>query len=197
MIKMKLIAITGSIGCGKTTIAKIIRKHGFCVFDVDAWVRRMYFQKSFIATIAQNFPSVMENGCVNKRSLRNLVFNNSSELKKLESLTHPFLKKYLKSVIKLNSRYDDCFFVDVALLYEMGWDKYCDLVVVADVDYEIQKKRVMFRDKVQADDFDKINSVQMSNELKKEKADLVINTDKAFNLLELDVLMMIDYVKGL
>ena len=162
-----------------------------------AWVRRMYFQKSFIATIAQNFPSVMENGCVNKRSLRNLVFNNSSELKKLESLTHPFLKKYLKSVIKLNSRYDDCFFVDVALLYEMGWDKYCDLVVVADVDYEIQKKRVMFRDKVQADDFDKINSVQMSNELKKEKADLVINTDKAFNLLELDVLMMIDYVKGL
>ena len=194
---MKLIAITGSIGGGKTTIAKIIRKHGFCVFDVDAWVRRMYFQKSFIATIAQNFPSVMENGCVNKRSLRNLVFNNSSELKKLESLTHPFLKKYLKSVIKLNSRYDDCFFVDVALLYEMGWDKYCDLVVVADVDYEIQKKRVMFRDKVQADDFDKINSVQMSNELKKEKADLVINTDKAFNLLELDVLMMIDYVKGL
>ena len=107
------------------------------------------------------------------------------------------MKKYLKSVIKLNSRYDDCFFVDVALLYEMGWDKYCDLVVVADVDYEIQKKRVMFRDKVQADDFDKINSVQMSNELKKEKADLVINTDKAFNLLELDVLMMIDYVKGL
>ena len=194
---MKLIAITGSIGGGKTTIEKIIRKHGFCVFDVDAWVRRMYFQKSFIATIAQNFPSVMENGCVNKRSLRNLVFNNSSELKKLESLTHPFLKKYLKSVIKLNSRYDDCFFVDVALLYEMGWDKYCDLVVVADVDYEIQKKRVMFRDKVQADDFDKINSVQMSNELKKEKADLVINTDKAFNLLELDVLMMIDYVKGL
>ncbi len=193
---MKLIAITGSIGCGKTTIAKIVREQGYTVFDVDAWVRRMYFQKSFIAQVEEVFPSVVENGCVDKRKLRNIVFNDSKQLKKLEGLTHPFLRKYLKYVIKKNSKYNDCFFIDVALLYEMKLDKFCDFVVVADVDYEIQKKRVMKRDNVKAEDFDKINNVQMSNEMKKKKADIVINTDKSLNLLKLDVITMIDYVKG-
>lgn len=193
---MKLIAITGSIGCGKTTIAKIVREQGYTVFDVDAWVRRMYFQKSFIAQIAEVFPSVVENGAVNKRELRNIVFNDARQLKKLESLTHPFLRKYLKYVIKKNSKYDECFFIDVALLYELKLDKFCDFVIVADVDYEIQKKRVMKRDNVKAEDFDKINNVQMSNEAKKEKADIVINTDKSLNLLKLEVITMIDYVRG-
>ncbi len=193
---MKLIAITGSIGCGKTTIAKIVREQGYTVFDVDAWVRRMYFQKSFIAQIAEVFPSVVENGAVNKRELRNIVFNDAKQLKKLESLTHPFLRKYLKYVIKKNSKYDECFFIDVALLYELKLDKFCDFVIVADVDYEIQKKRVMKRDNVKAEDFDKINNVQMSNEAKKEKADIVINTDKSLNLLKLEVITMIDYVRG-
>ncbi len=193
---MKLIAVTGSIGCGKTTIAKIIREQGYTVFDVDAWVRRMYFQKSFIMQIAKIFPDVMENGSVNKRMLRNIVFNDSSKLKKLESLTHPFLRKYLKYVIKKNSGYDDCFFIDVALLYELGLDKYCNFVVVADVDYETQKQRVMKRDSIKAEDFDKINNVQMSNKIKKEKADIVIDTGKSINLLKLDVITMIDYVKG-
>ncbi len=193
---MKLIAITGSIGCGKTTIAKIVREQGYTVFDVDAWVRRMYFQKSFIAQIAKTFPDVMEEGVVNKRLLRNKVFDDEKELKKLEKLTHPFLRKYLKYVIKKNSKYNDCFFIDVALLYELGLEKFCDFVVVADVDYKIQKKRVMKRDGVKAEDFDKINDIQMSNEIKKQKADIVIDTDKSLNLLKLDVITMIDYVEG-
>lgn len=193
---MKLIAITGSIGCGKTTIAKIIREQRYVVFDVDAWVRRMYFQKSFIAQVKQIFPDVVEKNSVDKRKLRNIVFNDTKQLKKLENLTHPFLRKYLKYVIRKNSKFDDCFFIDVALLYELGLDKFCDFVVVADVDYETQKKRVMKRDNVKAEDFDKINNVQMSNESKKEKADIVINTDKPLNLLKLEVITMIDYVKG-
>jgi len=189
---MKLIAITGSIGCGKTTISKIIRNCGYVVFDVDAWVRRLYYKKSFIAKIIDIFPTTFENGVFDKRKLRNLVFNNKSELKKLEDLIHPFLRVYLKSVIKRCSKKEDCFFIDVALLYEMNWDIYCDFVVVADVDYEIQKKRVMLRDNISAEDFDKINNVQMSNEQKKKMADFVINTDKSSNLLKLDVIKMID-----
>ena len=189
---MKLIAITGSIGCGKTTISKIIRNCGYVVFDVDAWVRRLYFKKSFISEIVKKFPLSCEGGVFNKRKLRNIVFNNSEELKKLENLIHPFLKNYLKSVIKKCSNKQDCFFIDVALLYEMGWDKYCDFVVVADVDYEIQKQRVMKRDNISAEDFDKINNIQMNNDKKKSMADFVINTDKSMNLLKLDVINMIE-----
>ena len=188
---MKLIAITGSIGCGKTTISKFIRGCGYVVFDVDAWVRSLYFKKSFMAEIVKEFPLSCDNGVFNKRKLRKLVFDNQEELKKLENLIHPFLRSQLKYIIKKFSDIDDCFFIDVALLYEMGWDKYCDFVVVADVDYDVQKQRVMKRDNISADDFDKINNIQISNGEKKNMADFVINTDKAMNLLKLDVIKMI------
>lgn len=191
---MKLIAITGSIGCGKTTIAKELKKLGFTVFDVDGWVRRLYYKSDFIKTIVKNFPDTAENGVFDKRKLRNLVFDDNKKLKKLESLIHPFLNNQLKEIIRRNVCCDDLFFLDVALLYEMGWDKYCDLVMVADVDVEIQKRRVMKRDNVSAEHFEKINNVQMSQAEKKALADVVIETDVPLNLLKAQLL---DVIRGL
>ncbi len=191
---MKLVAITGSIGCGKTTIAKIVKGLGYTVFDVDGWVRRIYFNKSFLNVLEDKFPGTVRNGVADKRALRNIVFSDRSKLRVLEGMIHPFLKDYLKKVIRRNGRCDDLFFIDVALLFEMGWDKYCDLILVADVDYEIQKQRVMDRDKVSAEDFDKINNVQMKNEDKKVLADVVVNTDKSRNLLKAE---LINIIKGL
>ena len=191
---MKLVAITGSIGCGKTTIAKIVGKLGYTVFDVDGWVRRLYFKKDFIKVIQEHFPAVAENGQVNMRALRNIVFSDNRQLKVLEGLIHPFLRETLKDVIRKNACRNDIFFIDVALLFEMGWDKYCDFILVADVDYEIQKQRVMNRDKVTAEDFDKINNVQLSNSYKINLADVVVNTDKPKNLLKVE---MINIIQGL
>lgn len=104
-----------------------------------------------------------DKGKVNKRKLRDLVFNDNRELKRLEGLVHPFLEERFFEMIRRNSRYDDVFFIDAALIFELGWDRYCDLVVVADVDYELQKQRVMKRDGITAVDFEKIVAVQMSN----------------------------------
>lgn len=95
---MKLVAITGSIGCGKTTIAKIVGKLGYTVFDVDGWVRRLYFKKDFIKVIQEHFPAVAENGQVNKRALRNIVFSDNRQLKVLEGLIHPFCAKPSKTL---------------------------------------------------------------------------------------------------
>ena len=192
---MKLIAVTGSIGCGKTTLSKLIREMGFCVFDADGWVRRLYYQKDFIKVIAQHFPSVMEQGKVNKRALRNIVFNDNQKLKLLESLIHPFLKQNLKNLKRKYAFYDDLFFLDVALLFEMGWEKYCDLVIVADVDYETQKKRVMKRDNISAEDFDKINNVQLNNEHKKALADVVINTNQPLNVLKTKLICLLSEIE--
>lgn len=87
---MKLVAITGSIGCGKTTLASMVRRLGYCVYDVDGWVRRLYFKKDFIRVIGKHFPQVIEDEKVNKRALRNIVFNDNARLKELEGLIHPF-----------------------------------------------------------------------------------------------------------
>ena len=75
---MKLVAITGSIGCGKTTIAKIIKSLGYVVFDVDAWVRRLYFHRDFIDTIVKNFPDTCENGVFCKRKCRCQVWKTTA-----------------------------------------------------------------------------------------------------------------------
>ena len=189
---MKLVAITGSIGCGKTTLASMVRRLGYCVYDVDGWVRRLYFKKDFIRVIGKHFPQVVEDEKVNKRALRNIVFNDNARLKELESLIHPFLRQYLKKIIHRQARGDGLYFLDVALLFEMGWDIYCDCIIVANVDYETQKMRVMKRDGITGEDFDKINDIQMSNRDKIALADVVIDTGRPQNQVFTDLISIID-----
>ena len=189
---MKIIGITGSIGCGKTTLANIAQRLGFGVYYVDGATRRLYYRKDFIEIINKNFSGVVVDGKVDKKALRNIVFNDNKELKRLETLIHPFLKENLKNIIRKNARVADLFFIDVAILFEMGWDKFCDLIILVDVDYEIQKKRVMERDKISAEDFDKINNLQMDNKKKAELADVIINTDQPLNLLRWEMMNIIE-----
>lgn len=193
---MKIIAITGSIGCGKTFLANIIRSLGYVVYDADKWVKYLYYRPAFLNVIKQSFPKVFDNdGSFNKRKLRNLVFNNTNDLKRLEKIVHPFLKQKLLNIIHKNAEKDCVLFFDAALLIEMKWNIYCQAVILADVDKNIQKQRVMARDNVSAEDFEKIVSVQMDNEQKKKFADVVINTDKSEALLKVELINIIEELK--
>ena len=193
---MKIIAITGSIGCGKTFLANIIRSLGYVVYDADKWVKYLYYRPAFLNVIKQSFPKVFDNdGSFNKRKLRNLVFNNTNELKRLEKIVHPFLKQKLLNIIHKNAEKDCLLFFDAALLIEMKWNIYCQAVILADVDKNIQKQRVMARDNISAEDFEKIVSVQMDNEQKKKFADVVINTYKSEALLKVELINIIEELK--
>lgn len=191
---MKLVAITGSIGCGKTTLADAARKLGYAVYDIDGWVRRIYSNKNFLSLLDKSFAGSVKDGAADKKYLRQIVFSDSQKLKKLEDLIYPFLNLKIKRMINKNSRRNYIYFLDAALLFEKGWDKYCDAIILADVDYEIQKKRVMQRDGISAADFDKINDIQLKNEDKKILSDIIVNTDKPLNLLKAE---MIAIIKGL
>lgn len=189
---MKIIAITGSIGCGKTFLAKIIRKLGYVVYDADKWVKYLYYRPEFLNVIKQNFPKVFDDdGSFNKRKLRNLVFNDNTELKRLEKIIHPFLRRKLLNVIHKNAKTERVFFFDAALLFEMKWNIYCQAVILADVDKNIQKQRVIKRDNISAEDFEKIVSLQMDNEHKKMFTDVIINTNKPENLLKSELIKVI------
>lgn len=191
---MKIIGITGSIGCGKTYLADIIRKLGFGVYNPDIWVRDLYKKESFLEIIKDNFPAVFEKDVFNKRKLRNLVFDDKKELKKLEALIHPLLKEKLKQLIRKNSIKNEILFLDVALLFEMNWDIYCDYIIVADVDKNIQKQRVMKRDNVSETDFENIIKNQESQEIKKEKADIVINTGYSYGINKVQLIKFIEEI---
>ena len=194
---MKIIGITGSIGCGKTTLANIAQGLGFGVYYADGATRRFYYQKDFIEIIDKNFAGVVVNGKVNKRALRNIVFNDRRELKRLEALVHPLLQKDLKLTIRKNARRAEMLFIDAAILFELGWDKFCDLIILADVDYEIQKKRVMERDKIAAEEFDRINDLQMDNKKKAVLADVIVDTNQPINRLRAEMIEIAEIAMAL
>ena len=193
---MQIVAITGAIGCGKTTIAGVIRKLGFVVYDVDKWCRHLYFESDFLHKIKEVFPFCWQNGVFNKRILRNHVFADRTELAKLEKMTHPFLRRKFLETIHKNSRFCDIIFVDVALLFEMGWNQYCTDIIVADVACDIQKKRVMARDNISEADFNNIINVQMSNSVRIGLADYVVNTDKTLGCLKAELIELIEAIKS-
>lgn len=187
---MKLVAITGSIGCGKTTISDILRSLGYFVYDIDKWVRNLYYRADFLAVIRKKFPEVFVGNVFDKKKLRELVFDNPAKLRELEALIHPFLTQKMRRIIRKRVN-KGIVFIDVALLFELKWDKFCYSVVLADTDYETQKQRVMRRDNISADDFDKINKQQMPREVKKMKADIIIDTGVGKNKLRRNVVELV------
>ncbi len=188
---MKLVAITGSIGCGKTTLANIVRGLGYAVYDVDAWVRKIYNNKNFLIRLKSLFPESVKNGIADKRYLRNIVFSDKEKLKKLEDIIYPILNTKIKKIINKKAKDNYIAFLDIALLFEKNWDKYCDVIVLADVDYNTQKQRVMKRDNISAEDFDKINNTQMNNNHKKYLSDIIIDTNRPLNILKTELINII------
>lgn len=193
---MYLIGITGSIGSGKTTLANIARELGYVVYDVDEWVRFIYKDGDFLQLLEKNFTGSVKNGVADKRYLREIVFNDKKKLAKLESLIYPILNAKIRKLITKGAKNNFIVFLDIALLFEKKWDKYCDFIILADADYELRKKRVMLRDKVSAQNFASIDNVQMSNDEKKDKVDIVINTDKPISVLKAEMINLLNSING-
>ncbi len=188
---MKLVAITGFIGCGKTTLSEEVRSLGYPVLDVDGWVRRLYRNKKFVRQVALLFPAVAEGEGINKRKLRQIVFSDIKELQRLEGLIHPFLNEMLKEFIRKNAFYDGLLFLDVALLHKMGWNKYCYRVILADADERIQMQRVMRRDNISEREFRDIVAVQRKGIDGERTADAVIDTNRPKNVLRAELAKLI------
>ena len=188
---MKLVAITGFIGCGKTTLSEEVRSLGYPVLDVDGWVRRLYKNKKFVRQVALLFPAVAEGEGINKRKLRQIVFSDIKELQRLEGLIHPFLNEMLKEFIRKNAFYEGLLFLDVALLHKMGWNKYCYRVILADADERIQMQRVMRRDNISEREFRDIVAVQRKGIDGERTADAVIDTNRPKNVLRAELAKLI------
>ena len=188
---MKLVAITGFIGCGKTTLSEEVRSLGYPVLDVDGWVRRLYRNKKFVRQVALLFSAAAEGEGINKRKLRQIVFSDIKELQRLEGLIHPFLNEMLKEFIRKNAFYDGLLFLDVALLHKMGWNKYCYRVILADADERIQMQRVMRRDNISEREFRDIVAVQRKGIDGERTADAVIDTNRPKNVLRAELAKLI------
>ena len=126
-----------------------------------------------------------------EENIRKITKALGIEVKDLFDFGHLQSREKLLNVIHKNAKTERVFFFDAALLFEMKWNIYCQAVILADVDKNIQKQRVMKRDNISVEDFEKIVSLQMDNEHKKMFTDVIINTNKPENLLKSELIKVI------
>jgi dephospho-CoA kinase len=173
---MIILGLTGSIGMGKSTTAKLFAEAGVPVYDADATVHRIY-QGEAAPAIEAAFPGTTVDGKVDRVRLSALVVHDPAAMKRLEQIVHPMLRGYHQKFI------DDAeqagvpvAVIDVPLLYETGGEKRVDAVVVVTTTPEIQRQRILARDNMTSEKLDAILARQLPDAEKRRRADFVVDT---------------------
>jgi dephospho-CoA kinase len=170
------IALTGSIGMGKSTAAAMFAEAGIPVFDADAEVRRMQgYGGSLVEPIGQRFPGTMVGGAIDRDLLAAHVLADRDELAALEMIVHPAVAEARQRFIEAH-RGAPALLFDIPLLFETGGQSAFDKVVVVSAPAAVQRQRVMARAGMTADKLDSIQARQLPDEAKRERADFVIDT---------------------
>ena len=137
------IAITGGIGSGKSSVAKIIREQGFPVFSCDEINKQLLTQEEYIRHIKKRFPDVVQEGKIITSRLAQIVFSNETALKELNSIAHPFIMNELKRQIDTQN---GLVFAEVPLLFECGYENLFHKIIVVYREKEQRILSVMQRD---------------------------------------------------
>lgn len=170
------IALTGSIGMGKSTVAGMLRDMGVPVFDADAEVHRLQGPDgALLPAIEAAFPGTTGADGVDRLRLGAQVFGDDAALKRLEAIVHPAVAARQSAFLAAHA--DKPFVVlDIPLLFEKGGYQFVDRIMVVSATAEDQRKRVLSRPGMTQAKFDEILARQTPDAEKRERADYVINT---------------------
>ena len=173
---MIILGLTGSIGMGKSTTAKLFAEAGVPVYDADATVHKLYEGEAAPA-IEAAFPGTTANGKVDRARLSAQVVHDPAAMKRLEHIVHPMLgasrRKFLEDVERSGA---PVAVVDVPLLYETGGETRVDAVVVVTTTPENQRQRILARDNMTEEKLDAILARQLPDAEKRKRADFVVDT---------------------
>jgi dephospho-CoA kinase len=178
------LALTGSIGMGKSTVARMFEEAGIPVFDADAVVRALQGPDGeLVDTIEKHFPSTTTAGGVDRDALSKRVLGNPEDLERLEALVHPFVHK-ARAKFLLENQDRRALLFEIPLLFETGGNEAFDKVIVVTAPPEIQRKRVLERPGMTEEKLDALLARQMPDEEKRRKADFVIDTGSDLSTTE-------------
>jgi dephospho-CoA kinase len=173
---MIILGLTGSIGMGKSTTAKLFAEAGVPVYDADAAVHMLY-EGEAVPAIEAAFPGTTVNGKVDRNKLSARVVHDPAAIKRLEQIVHPMLgasrQKFLDDAERSGA---PVAVVDVPLLFETGGEKRVDAVVVVTTTPEIQRQRILARDNMTSEKLDAILARQLPDVEKRRRADFVVDT---------------------
>src|SRR5689334_23458619 len=158
---MKILGLTGSMGMGKSTTAKLFAEAGVPVYDADATVHKVYEGEAAPA-IEAAFPGTTVDGKVDRKRLSAKVVHDPAAVKQLEQIVHPMLRAYHQKFLDDAERSGaPVAVVDVPLLFETGGDARVDAVVVVSATPEIQRERILARDNMTSEKLDAILARQL------------------------------------
>jgi dephospho-CoA kinase len=173
---MIILGLTGSIGMGKSTTAKLFQEAGVPVYDADAAVHKIYEGEAAPA-IEAAFPGTTADGKVDRNKLSAKVVHDPAAMKRLEQIVHPMLgasrQKFLHDAEQSGA---SVAVVDIPLLFETGGEKRVDAVVVVTTTPEIQRQRILERDNMTGEKLDALLARQLPDAEKRKRADFVVDT---------------------
>jgi dephospho-CoA kinase len=173
---MRILGLTGSIGMGKSTTAKLFMEAGVPVYDADAAVHKIYEGEAAPA-IEAAFPGTTVGGKVDRAKLSAKVVHDQAAIKQLEQIVHPMLgasrKKFLDDAEASGA---PVVVMDIPLLFETGGEKRVDAVVVVSTDAATQRERILARGTMTSEALDGILARQLPDAEKRKRADFVVDT---------------------
>ena len=184
---MLKVGLTGSIGCGKSSLSNILKKYDIPIIDADIKGREIYENKELLRDIEKSFGSsvINKDGTLNRKNLGKIVFNDDYKLEKLNSLTHPVIQNMIKDDLNKYEKFGKKIaVVDAALLIEAGFMNMLDTLVVVTCSEEVQLQRVVLRDNCsEKDAMGRIKS-QMPQDEKVKYAEFVVDNSGTIEHLE-------------
>ncbi|WP_431320886.1 dephospho-CoA kinase [Rhizobium sp. YTU87027] len=173
---MLRIGLTGSIGMGKSTMAKLFAEAGVPVNDSDAAVHDLYAGEAApLVNVA--FPGTMKDGAVDRQELARQLVGSADGFKRLEAIVHPLVRKREAEFIERErQRGSPMVLLDIPLLFETGAESRIDVIVVVSCDPQIQRERVLARPGMTVEKFNMILARQTPDTEKRARADYVIDT---------------------
>ena len=173
---MRILGLTGSIGMGKSTTAKLFTEAGVPVYDADAAVHKIYEGEAAPA-IEAAFPGTTVDGKVDRAKLSAKVVHDQAAIKQLEQIVHPMLgasrQKFLEEAERSGA---PVVVMDIPLLFETGGEKRVDAVVVVSTDPATQRERILARGTMTSEALDGILARQLPDAEKRKRADFVVDT---------------------
>lgn len=189
---MIVLGLTGSIGMGKSTTAKMFIEAGVPVHDSDEAVHRLY-TGSAVPLIEAAFPGVTVAGVVDRAKLGEKVLGDPAALKRLEAIIHPLVREDADAFLARHRAAGTPLVVlDIPLLFETGGRDRVDKVVVVSAAADIQRDRVLARPGMTERKFEAILSRQVPDTEKRRHADFIIDTGRGFDAARAEVASIID-----
>jgi len=173
---MITLGLTGSIGMGKSTVAKMFAAEGLPVFDADSAVHRLQGPDgALVAEIEAQFPGTTGVGGVNRGALAERVLGEPEALRRLEALVHPAVARAREAFLA-ESRAAPLVVLDIPLLFEAGGWQQFDRIAVVSAPEAVQRARVLARPGMSEEKLERILARQMPDPEKRSRADFVIPT---------------------